>query len=116
MDMTLTTIVSIPAILAVVNLVKGLGVPAKVAPLVAVTIGITFAVAQGYFGDTLLYRNVSEGLLLGLAASGFYDMAKRKGSTQDDEGDEDGGDSYVPARAISADAQGDRIGFASKMR
>lgn len=60
-------LLSIPAIIAIVEAAKVAGLPVKVAPLVAIIAGVI----AGYFmGD------VVNGIIFGLSASGIYSGAK----------------------------------------
>lgn len=73
----ITTLAAIPAVLAVVNLLKQhFGLPTKWAALVAVVLGVGFSVADLHLGANATYQAASNGLLLGLAAAGFYDMTR----------------------------------------
>lgn len=72
----ITTLATIPAIVALVTLLKSFGVTGKWATLAAVTLGVGLAVADHYLGSTGAYQAASDGLLLGLAAAGIYDTAK----------------------------------------
>lgn len=69
------TVATVPAILAIVNLAKGLGLSGRWSALAAVLLGVGLAAAEAYApGD--LYTTISGGLILGLAAAGLYDVAK----------------------------------------
>ena len=72
----LTAIASVPAIVAVVNLGKDLGLPSKASMVLAVVLGVLFAVGDHYLGGDAGYQAATSGLLLGLAAAGVYDLAK----------------------------------------
>ena len=76
-----TTLASIPAIVALVNLAKGLGLPSKAAAPVAIVIGIAINTANHYLAGNGAYQSAVTGLLMGLAAAGLYDVAKAS-STQ----------------------------------
>lgn len=68
-------ILTVPAITAIVNLVKGIGMPAKIAPLVAIFLGIAgYGFATGEWSPA----NISAGIILGLSASGLYDVTRNK--------------------------------------
>lgn len=73
---TVTALATAPAVLALVTLAKDLGVPSKVAPALAVVLGIGLSVADYSFGGTGVYAAVTSGLTLGLGAAGLYDAAK----------------------------------------
>ena len=70
----LVVVASVPAILALVNLLKvTFGIPGKWNALVAVLIGV---VVYGYVAiaqDTSLVEAIPAGLLAGLAAAGLFD-------------------------------------------
>ena len=74
----LTAILSIPAVLALVNLVKGAVELGKFAALVAVGIGIVLSVSVYQFGDQGWFVAATQGLLIGLAASGLWDVANEQ--------------------------------------
>lgn len=75
MSANVLTLVSVPAILALVNLAKGLGLSGKWAALVAVVLGAGLAVAQGQLGALPWFQDLIQGVLLGLSAAGLYDIA-----------------------------------------
>jgi hypothetical protein len=60
-------LLSVPAVIALVEAVKMGGLPSKFAPLVAVACGVVFGFIIG---------NVVGGLVLGLTASGLYSNVK----------------------------------------
>lgn len=70
-----TSIVTVPAIVALTNLIKGLGVGGKWSALVAVLLGVALSVAAWALAGTGWWDAASSGLLLGLAAAGLYDLA-----------------------------------------
>lgn len=69
-----TTIATVPAIVALTNLIKLLGVDGKWSALVAVLLGASLALASWALAGTGWWEQVSSGLLLGLAAAGLYDL------------------------------------------
>lgn len=70
------TIATVPAILAVVNLIKRLAPRLGAwAALVAVVLGVTFSVAQWAWAAEEWWSAATHGLLIGLAAAGLYDLA-----------------------------------------
>ncbi|WRS29596.1 hypothetical protein U6G28_08720 [Actinomycetaceae bacterium MB13-C1-2] len=76
-----TTVATVPAILALVELAKTLGVKGKWATLLAVVLGVFLNWSTWYFGSTEWYPVVATGLILGLSAAGLYDTAKRSSDT-----------------------------------
>ena len=73
---TALTLASVPAILALVQLAKSLGLSGKWSALVAVVLGILLNVAQYALGDFGWYQSAASGLILGLSAAGLYDAAR----------------------------------------
>lgn len=74
MSTTIVSLASIPAILALVNLGKTLGVKGKWAALLAVFLGVGLAIAQYGLGGYGWYQAAVQGIILGLSAAGLYDM------------------------------------------
>jgi hypothetical protein len=72
----LSTILSVPAVVAIVQLLKGFGVAGRWALLAAVVVAIALNVADYLWAASGLYGAAVAGLLLGLAAAGLYDVAK----------------------------------------
>lgn len=79
MDPIITTLLTAPAILALVTIGRDLGLPAKLAPVVAVVLGIGLGVAEQQLGHLPIYQAAVQGALIGLAASGVYDVSKLAG-------------------------------------
>lgn len=75
---TVTTLATIPAILALVNLAKRVGLPANAALVLAVALGVALNTADYLWADNLLYQAIADGLIRGLGAAGLYDVAKPK--------------------------------------
>lgn len=73
---TLNTVLSVPAVVAVVELLKSFGVVGKWALLAAVGVAVALNVAAYQFAASGLFDAIVAGLLLGLAAAGLYDVAK----------------------------------------
>ena len=69
-----TTIATVPAIVALVNLVKGLGLSGKWSALVAVLLGVAVNVAISLWGSAAWFEAAATGLILGLGAAGLYDL------------------------------------------
>ena len=75
---TIEIIASVPAIVGLVNLMRDRAkVPSDLAPFIALFLGVGFTMAQGLFTGNIYYDLASKGLILGLAASGIYDVAKK---------------------------------------
>ena len=73
---TLTTILSVPAVVAIVALLKSFGVSGKWALLAALVVAVALNVADYLWSASGLYAVVVSGLLTGLAAAGLYDVAQ----------------------------------------
>ena len=75
---TIEIIASVPAIVGLVNLIRDRAkVSSDLAPFIALFLGVGFTMAQGLFTGNIYYDLASKGLILGLAASGIYDVAKK---------------------------------------
>ena len=68
-------IATVPAVLALVNLLKKAGLPDAAAPVVSLLVGV-LAVLAGQHADVAWVKALSEGVILGLAAAGVYDITK----------------------------------------
>ncbi|AXH46416.1 holin [Microbacterium phage Redfield] len=84
MDIAIT-LASIPAIIAVVTLAKDLGLRSTFAPLLAILLGVAFAIFDLFAGGAVIGTQsilgaISLGVILGLSASGLYDGARAIGS------------------------------------
>lgn len=75
---TVTTLATVPAVIALVTLIKDLGLPAKFAPLAAVVLGVALSVLAALSLGTVSnwYEPVATGIILGLSAAGLYDGAR----------------------------------------
>jgi uncharacterized membrane protein len=73
---TLNTILSVPAVVAIVTLAKSFGVTGKWALLAAVVVAVALNVATYLWSTSGLYAAIVAGILLGLSAAGLYDVAK----------------------------------------
>jgi hypothetical protein len=69
-----TLIASVPAIVALVNLAKSVGLPSKWSPVVAIFLGVALNVLVVLYGDTELFAAVARGVIYALSASGLYDL------------------------------------------
>lgn len=76
-------LLTVPAIVALTNLAKRTGLPAKLAPLVSVLVGVAVACGDAYSTGAGYLDAVARGIILGLTASGLYDLmpGEPKGST-----------------------------------
>lgn len=74
MTTTITTLASIPAILALVNLAKTLGLKGKAATILAVLLGLGLNLAQYFLASYGWYQQAIQGVILGLSAAGLYDL------------------------------------------
>ncbi|AWN03741.1 holin [Microbacterium phage Martin] len=84
MDIAIT-LATIPAIIAVVTLAKDLGLRSTFAPLLAIVLGVAFALFDLFsvgsiIGTQTILQAVAAGVLLGLSAAGLYDGARAIGS------------------------------------
>lgn len=93
MTTEIVTIASIPAILALTNLAKSLGLSGKASALLAVVLGIALAVAQYELAAYGWYQAAVQGMILGLSAAGLYDVSKPRAT---------GADSYEGAHRAGA--------------
>ena len=73
---TMSTVLSVPAVVAIVTLAKAFGVTGRWALLAAVVVAVALNVADYLWATSGLYGAAVAGLLLGLAAAGLYDVAK----------------------------------------
>ena len=76
-------LLTVPAIVALTNLAKRTGLPAKLAPLVSVLVGVAVACGDAYSTGAGYLEAAARGIILGLTASGLYDLmpGTPKGST-----------------------------------
>ena len=71
----ISMIASVPGVIAVVNLLKELGVSGKWALVAAVVVGIALNVANYYLGNLGVYQAGVQGAMIGLGAAGIYDLS-----------------------------------------
>lgn len=69
------TVATVPAIVALVNAAKRLGIPDRLALVLAVVLGVGLSLAQWAWSGEGWYSAASSGLLLGLGAAGLYDLS-----------------------------------------
>lgn len=82
MTSTVVTLASVPAIIALINLLKNLGLSGKWSALVAVVLGGVFAVVDylvtaNPISAAPLWGAACQGVILGLSASGLYDLSDK---------------------------------------
>ena len=73
----IVSIATVPAIVALVNLGKRFGLDGKWAILLAVALGVLLSLAMWAWSDEPWFGAASSGLLLGLGASGLYDLTNQ---------------------------------------
>lgn len=67
-SLTIAGVGAVPLVLALVQLVKGIGMPTKYTPLLSVIMGVALVVfVEGYMVDSVM-----TGLVVGLSASGLW--------------------------------------------
>lgn len=71
----ITTIATVPAIVALVNLLKKMGIAGKASLAAAIGLGVAINVANYYLATNGAYQAGVEGLMLGLGAAGLWDVA-----------------------------------------
>lgn len=82
------------AILALVELAKSAGLPTKLAAPLSVVVGVALGLADFYLHDLPAYQAAAQSLILGLTASGVWDIAKRAAGKS---GSGAAGDATAPA-------------------
>ena len=70
----MSILLTVPAIVALTNLAKRTGVPSRWAPLVSVLAGVAVACGDAYSTGAGYLDAVARGIILGLTASGLYDL------------------------------------------
>lgn len=70
----MSILLTVPAIVALTNLAKRTGLPAKLAPLVSVLAGVAVACGDAYSTGSGYLDAAARGIVLGLTASGLYDL------------------------------------------
>jgi hypothetical protein len=70
----IATIASVPAVIAIVNVLKQFGVAGRWATLAALLVGIALNVGNFYLGESGVYQAAVTGMLVGLGAAGVYDL------------------------------------------
>ena len=95
----MSILLTVPAIVALTNLAKRTGLPAKLAPLVSVLAGVAVACGDAYSTGSGYLDAVARGIVLGLTASGLYDLmpGEPKATTVNVYGRQKGKHSEAPA-------------------
>ncbi|UVG34593.1 holin [Microbacterium phage Cheeto1] len=81
-----TTLATIPAIIALVTLAKDLGLRSTYASILAILLGVAlavfdlFALSDVQITTQVILQTIGTGIILGLSAAGLYDGAKAIGS------------------------------------
>ena len=70
----MSILLTVPAIVALTNLAKRAGLPSRLAPFVAVLAGVAVACGDAYSTGSGYLDAVARGIVLGLTASGLYDL------------------------------------------
>lgn len=70
----MSILLTVPAIVALTNLAKRTGLPSRLAPLVSVLAGVAVACGDAYSTGAGYLDAVARGIVLGLTASGLYDL------------------------------------------
>jgi len=69
------TTILVPLTIGLVEVIKNIGIPKRFIPLVAILIGVIFAILGNIGGD--LIANIITGLGIGLASVGLFDFGKK---------------------------------------
>ena len=81
----LTTLATVPAVLALVNLLKDtFNINGKYSAIIAVIIGVGLNIANYALGDAGWYQAACQGLILGLGGSGLYDITNTASAPSDE--------------------------------
>lgn len=64
------------AIVAIIEVLKMLGLSKKYAPIAAVTLGLVFSLSLAFYGEAVHYSAAVRGIIAGLSAVGLYSGAK----------------------------------------
>lgn len=71
-----TTLLTVPAIVALVNILKDIGLPSKFAPIAAIILAAGLAMADYFLVSYGFYADLVNALVMALAASGVYDLVR----------------------------------------
>lgn len=75
-----TVLLSAPAVVALTNIAKDLGLPSRFAPVAAIVLGVGIALGSRYV-EAGLWSTISGGVLVALAASGVRDLVTTPATT-----------------------------------
>ena len=105
----MSILLTVPAIVALTNLAKRTGLPSKLAPLVSVLAGVAVACGDAYSTGSGYLDAVARGIVLGLTASGLYDLmpGDPKATTVNVYGRQKGKHSEAPAQTPEAETEAD---------
>jgi hypothetical protein len=87
MDVNIYLLYGVPVVglvMALVRLAREVGLPTKYAPALALVLGVIGGIAIAYQQGTDFVQGAVIGLVIGAAASGFYDNAKFVGGLPDE--------------------------------
>ena len=103
----MSILLTVPAIVALTNLAKRTGLPSRLAPLVSVLAGVAVACGDAYSTGAGYLDAVARGIVLGLTASGLYDLmpGEPKATTVNVYGRQKGKHSEAPAQTPGAEAE-----------
>lgn len=103
----MSILLTVPAIVALTNLAKRTGLPSRLAPLVSVLAGVAVACGDAYSTGTGYLDAVARGIVLGLTASGLYDLmpGEPKATTVNVYGRQKGKHSEAPAQTPETEAE-----------
>ena len=111
----MSILLTVPAIVALTNLAKRTGLRSRLAPLVSVLAGVAVACGDAYSTGSGYLDAVARGIVLGLTASGLYDLmpGEPKRTTVNVYGrDTRGKHSEAPAQTPEAEAEAEESGAA----
>ena len=81
----ITTLATVPAVIALVNLLKyTFNINGRYSALLAVIIGVGLNIANYALGDAGWYQAAAQGLILALGASGLYDITNTASAPSDE--------------------------------
>ena len=103
----MSILLTVPAIVALTNLAKRTGLPSRLAPLVAVLAGVAVACGDAYSTGSGYLDAVARGIVLGLTASGLYDLmpGEPKATTVNVYGRQKDKHSEAPAQTPESEAE-----------